>query len=113
MKQLVIDLLKWARGGHPGTYLLGQDGRRCCLGFLGQACSIQDHEMLSRPNPDMCVKDNPDLAKLWPEEVVNDEVSDWTVKAIRINDDRHIDELERCDLLTKHFKLIGIDLEFR
>lgn len=42
----------WDRGGKRQTSLLCYDGKRCCLGFFGQACGLADSMMLHTPDPD-------------------------------------------------------------
>lgn len=45
--KLVIDRLKWARGGMNGPpMLLNSDGNMCCLGFAAIECGLKDSDIL-------------------------------------------------------------------
>ena len=55
--KVVIDRLKWLRGALPDTkesVMLNKAGERCCLGFVGEACGVEDSAMLDKPSPSLC-----------------------------------------------------------
>lgn len=51
MKKLIIDRDRWMRGKGRISRLLRNDGNRCCLGFLGQACGYSDLMLLGISYP--------------------------------------------------------------
>lgn len=54
MQKLIIKRSEWLRGeGSDGSYLYRrEDGKRCCLGFLGkQLCGITDEQMAGKEMP--------------------------------------------------------------
>lgn len=68
----------WLRGSNPNlsaSYLLApQDERRCCLGFVAQACGISDDILRGTPGPLQTVEyadrhqvDVEDIQNMWPE----------------------------------------------
>jgi hypothetical protein len=51
--KVIIDTKTWHRGQNFGynTSLLNKDGNKCCLGFLGSACGIEDNYLLNKAYP--------------------------------------------------------------
>ena len=105
-----IDRSKWWRG-KPDSALLGLDGNRCCLGFLGQACGIRDDEMQSEPCPSDVASDG------WPEFLLRDNGativdSDFGKELMDINDSTIFSEEERERILTQKLSAYGVDVTF-
>ena len=118
ISKLVIDTKTWARGKRKQiTYLLGPDGKQCCLGFLGSACGIFDDKLEGAVAPSCVLSE----AKSWPAgliENVNDywlRDTPWTDEAVTLNDmdNRKISFAERTKKLRAHFKKFGIKLIFK
>lgn len=49
LKEFTVYRGNWATGGRPGTRLLGEDGFRCCIGFMARACRVPDADLLDQP----------------------------------------------------------------
>jgi hypothetical protein len=48
MAKFVVDRRTWYRGeGSSDSRLLTEDGKRCCIGFVGQQCGIPDGALLN------------------------------------------------------------------
>jgi hypothetical protein len=105
-----VDRSKWRRG-KPDSALLGLDGNRCCLGFLAQACGIQDDEMQGEPCPSDVV------SGLWPEFLLRNNGArcvDSSVgkELMDINDSHILSEEEREHFLVEKLSAYGIDVTF-
>lgn len=66
----MIDLKTWLRGeGEEASRLLRpSDLKRCCLGFLGRACGIDDAYMFDKGGPVSVVASNE--REKWPAELL-------------------------------------------
>lgn len=53
VKSFTVKRSKWLRGeGHGNSYLLRpNDGKMCCLGFLGIACGAEKEDIFDNENP--------------------------------------------------------------
>jgi len=110
----------WVRGNGMDSSLLGRDGKKCCLGFLAIACGHTDEEIFDTASPFELF--NKDKRFLMPGCLVDDGNgneegvitcdSSTCLNIMEINDDVSISEVEREELLTKGFELIGIKVTF-
>lgn len=148
LTHLTIDRKTWANGdqltlmGDPvESILLDSTGSRCCLGFLGKACGLEDDQLrgIGTPMSAGTLSTAAEFAKAWPKGVLDpmppkvfQNNSQWTTIAVMLNDapvrSDHSEALEdhgmvhypnvgpgdnyRERLLMEHFKKIGIQLEF-
>lgn len=108
--KLVIDRTKWIRGeAVERSFLIRpEDGKSCCLGFLGCAIGISRETLWSKRMP-------------WGEK--DWEPSDWlfqldsqnryTVHRLAmINDDQSLTEPEREEKLKREFAAVDVEVEF-
>ena len=114
---LIIDRSKWRSGdwsvnrtGRGGTCLLNQDGYMCCLGFRCEQMGIPKEDLLNKGAPW-------ELSFDWDiPDLVDDEGfiidSDFTDKAITINDNPSLTPAEREIAIKNHFQKIGVTVEF-
>jgi len=120
MKTLIINRNKWTRGGinkfdNPTT-LLNNHGCMCCLGFHALQFTKATKECIdgvSTPES-ITYKCNIGktilLTKRTPFEKRHH--TEFSKKAIVINDDRHISEKDRESRLKKLFKTKGYAIKF-
>lgn len=106
----------WLRG-ETGSLLI--DGKRCCLGFLGQACGLGDNELSLAGTPEETRR-----FKAWPEPLlditededgasVRDSIACQDIVHINDDDDEDMSDEQRESELTALFASMGIDVEFR
>jgi len=120
MKQLIIDRSKWRTGGddfdetHGETHLLNHRGNMCCLGFYClQIGEISKNEILGIGLPeDLNVVDVYNDAMLKLVHKVNLRNTDFTSRAISINDAKVLSNEQREKEIIEHFKQIDVDVIF-
>lgn len=119
--KLVIDRSTWLRGEEDAGLLLREaDGRRCCLGFLGVSCGIDDDAMASIGCPrEVASTEWP--AWLVTSEETEDEYGDAELRRhdsatadrlMAINDDGDLSEPEREKRLAAIFAKHDVEVEF-
>ncbi len=97
------------------TRLLGRDGLRCCLGFVGQAYGYADEELLLRVIPTAA---RAPYTTRWPSWMLAKDamgmqaISQATSRAMDINDDNEITEEVREVRLAELFAQHGTTLQF-
>ena len=116
---LIIDRAKWRAGGNPilnpnytgegSTQLLNDQGYMCCLGFRCHQMGIPKKLLLNVGMP-LGLYNSYDIPDLINELGRN---SEFAVQAVRINDDSSLSPEEREKAITKHFKKIGVIVEFK
>ena len=127
-KKLVIKRSEWARGKRCSTesridyysgkkvkdtvpidnLLLGEDGMKCCLGFLALSCKISRKDIDNRSTPSCALSTN-----RWPEWLVEDySNTDACSELMKANDDVVMNwqtrEKKIRDEMAKH----GVDVKF-
>lgn len=104
-----VDRATWARGGEFNTRLINRlNGRKCCLGFLGESLGIDPSCLIDRPYP---YQNDP----RWPDWMFeqNPRLHELNKTGLAaINDDKGLPEPEREAKLTEEFALLGVDVEF-
>lgn len=105
---------KWARGNGAGS-LLDDQGKMCCLGFLGRQCGIEKEDIKHVGMPSETVKGP------WPDGIVYKDEEYGCVRdtsacnfIATTNDSVGIETTEelRERILTDEFSRIGIEVEF-
>ncbi len=122
--KLVIKRSEWARGSVKDTERVAnllyakQDGTRCCLGFLGNACGYTDQELQGYGLPSDVVNDA-GLYNKWGRFLLhgcdeNNRRTDSLIvdDLIEINDDTNITESEREADIAEIFAKHGVEVEF-
>ncbi len=121
-----VDRATWLHGeGGKQSYLLrANDGKMCCLGFLGAACGIPSKGLLARRSPSGCTKE---YTSLWPEAIRNEfplgaeagldfdssKVTKFGSDILMANDSQDImTTVNREAQLTEYFAKLGIDVKF-
>lgn len=113
---LIIDRAKWRTGGEGihktgegNTVLLNDEGYMCCLGFRCEQMGIPEKLLLNVGMPSGLYNsyDIPDLINELGKN------SEFAVQAVKINDDGEPSPKEREKAITKHFKTIGVTVEFK
>lgn len=106
--KLKIDRAKWLRGeGAYKSYLFRpEDGRMCCLGFLGLSYSLSPEDLTNVKMPTEIDKPG------YPEWLGHREASDACKDITEVNDDPCISDQDREAKLTQLFALNDIQLEF-
>jgi hypothetical protein len=102
--KFIVDRRTWYRGqGSATSALLRGDGARCCIGFVGAQCGVDDELMRFAD----AAWNAPSTA--WPAWILR-------VRDVRacyeINDDPTIADAEREKLLAETFALHGDEIEF-
>jgi hypothetical protein len=117
--KLIIDRQKWLRGeGETKSSLLrGEDGKMCCLGFLGIECGIESERLQDVGAPEDIPRDaNESLLEIWKEAsflfVDNIYRSMASVQLMETNDDTSISDQERERRLSDIFSKHGVEVEF-
>ena len=133
--KLIIKRSEWARGPDRDNYLfedVGGDGqptlpRRCCLGFLGNACGIPDQQLIYSVTPATDCRMYEGHVALWPAGLIKavsyapvyggPESETWTGSSVQeqlvcINDDQEISDQERERALAAEFTKIDVQVEF-
>ena len=108
---LVIKRSQWLRGeGGDDSYLLRQeDGKMCCLGFLGLALGITSAELLGEQNP----RDASDDLNRWPEAICKNGLdTPLACSLMLVNDNTSISEKCRERTITAAMKEAGINVTF-
>ena len=103
----------WARGGHEGTRLLGEDGMRCCMGHLARDLGVADAACLDRSITPRRAYGAAGFQPL-PDPAVDRylRVANSGASFVAVNDDPSIPDGEREALLTEMFADQGIDVTF-
>jgi hypothetical protein len=111
---LIINRAKW-RTGHYGknqtgmgiSQLLNNKGYMCCLGFRCHQMGIPKKDLLGMASPNSISNnwDIPDLTNSYSN-------TEFTLEAVRINDDGKLTSEEREIAITEHFATIGVTVEF-
>ena len=113
IKELVIDRSKWKRGSpnDHDTYLLDDDGKMCCLGFYALACGVDEESIRNKTEPEFLEFEIPSLS-YDSEETRLIYNTEFTQRAILINDSQSISEDKREEALILLFKKDGTKLSF-
>jgi hypothetical protein len=118
MQKLIIKRSEWLRGEGPSySYLYrSSDGKRCCLGFLGnQVCGFTDAEMSNKAMPSALPLSN------WPSKMLreNDEDrfgplidSTITTNLSNANDSKFLPDEGREDRISRLMTELDIAVEF-
>jgi len=108
--KLKVDRSKWGR-----KKLLKEDGSMCMLGFLGRQIGIPDERLLNRAEPELIY---PEDIRKWGEAGMltcgrdgKPEVS-WDASKIMSVNDSFLSEEDKEQLLLRHMRDIGIEVEF-
>lgn len=117
--RLIIRYSEWARGerytlehDEITNYLLGEDGKQCCLGLLGKACGIPNEAMLNVGSPEAL---HPEFRVLMPQKLSQEGTifdSSLCGKIIDDNDNGELSNEEREKLILEGFDQFGWDVEF-
>lgn len=116
--KFTVEKKTWLRGeGCSESYLLREDdGKRCCLGFYGQALGIDDADLISAPAP----SDMADQYKTWgellrpaPYKSCGYEPSIVCTELMIANDDEDMSDNEREKHIEELFGRIGVEVEFK
>lgn len=110
MATFTVKRSEWYRGkGYEESKLLREDGKRCCIGFVGQQCGFTDERLLgistvarSRYNGD---------SSAWPAWMLK-EFSGEIQEAYTVNDRESITDGEREAQLKEIFKRNGYEIVF-
>lgn len=108
--ELTIERSKWLRGNPINSTLLRGDGCMCCLGFACAAMGVPPVEMLERDLPVSVGMEIPLLNRPLPDGDFCD--TDFTCRAVDINDARGTSDEDRERALTDLFAAAGIALRF-
>lgn len=117
MAHFIVDRSKWYRGqGSTNSKLLREDGTRCCIGFVGNQCGIEDANLLNRASINLGRSEN-DIENEWPRWMTQPSITDSFTgcsigDAYEVNDSRHITEPNRELQLIEIFAKHGDTLEF-
>jgi hypothetical protein len=101
----IVDRKTWMRGRKgDGLMLVNQDGTKCCLGFLGEACGVPS-EQLHHPMPFYLSPADQDK---YPSMT---DVRNWYVFAV-VNDDLDMTDPEREHKLQELAEKMGFTFKF-
>lgn len=106
---------EWLRGAKNFSRLLNSEGKRCCLGFLGQASGISDKSMLNAVSPIDMYNARIGGWNLWSDfllDITGGDNSRSCCLIMRFNDEPDIEDSVREELLKKEFKNHGVEIIF-
>lgn len=114
MRKLTIDRSVWLRGA-ADSYLLREDGKRCCVGIYLGACGVSDEQLFKRCTAfSVSVFDDeaefPQEARWTLDDVYNN--SDTAMKLYRTNDDLSLSAEQRETRVRELFAEQDIEVEF-
>jgi hypothetical protein len=123
IKKLILDKVRWLRGGHENTLLLNWQGGMCCLGFCMAQEGATAEQLLGLGEPDE-VYGRTDTSGKQVLGVIDYLVKDageddgdpryyntrLTTEAISINDDEETTDQEKVSMLNKLFLEEGIEV---
>lgn len=106
----VVKRSEWYRGqGSQNSELLRFDGKRCCIGFVGQQCRIDDADLRGQATvEEVYPSESYRLFPVWMKVPHSPSLN----LAYRINDDVDIDDDEREKQLKALFALQGDTISF-
>lgn len=112
MKQFTINRKKWLRGegSEYSSLLRTEDGKMCCLGFLGLACGGTKKQIESCDSPAGT------YGPKWPSALLHPDTgldSTTCEELMKVNDNEDLTDTERESRLKKIFKEIGIKVVFK
>jgi hypothetical protein len=103
--KVIVDRKTWYRGkGYSMSFLLRQDGQRCCIGFLGKTLGLKDHEMRDRATLYDCKHETTSDFDYAHCDTLKD--------AYDTNDSKDFTEKQREGQLKKLGKAMGVRFEF-
>ncbi len=109
--KLVINRDKWLRGegAFESKLLRREDGKMCCLGFLGLACGLSESDIMGKATPVDALNDGK-----YPEAILEyGFLTTTSYSLMSANDSRYIPETEREQTITNLMSEIGIEVEFK
>jgi hypothetical protein len=107
MATFTVSRKTWYRGQGPHeSYLLQDDGTRCCIGFVGQQCGISDHALLLRRTARIAAGLEPEPG--WPEWLKGTTTSG----VYTTNDNVLLSDPERESKLKEIFSAHGDEIVF-
>ena len=117
VKEFTIDRLKWGRGGDDSRLVNSRTGRRCCLGFYGEACGVDPAKLLDVMYP---LPACPGFAKgdpAWPAWLFEQHGPELSRGEHRhalamVNDSNVLDETERENRIAEEFAKHGVTVRF-
>lgn len=111
--RFTVPLKEWLRGkGGPGSALLKGDGKRCCIGHVGQQCGVPDKRLLGKSKVHD-IGDSRFLFPAWMREVRAEGYAICDIEtAYTVNDDRDISDEQREAKLKEIFARHGDEIEF-
>lgn len=106
--KFIVDRKTWYRGkGNIESKLLRNDGMRCCIGFVGKQCGIDDSLLLGHA----AAFQAPTTDK-WPIWFKVGNLAYPLATAYQINDDPDIRDVTREEKLALLFAENGDEIEF-
>ncbi len=110
---------EWFRGEGPdGSRLLLPDGRKCCLGFLGLECGLDERDILGKETFSM-IDTHVDqtvlpgtLIERRPPGLIGYNETRLCDDIIEVNDDEEMSDDERESTLTRLFAEAGVEVTF-
>ncbi len=111
--KFIVDRRTWFRGqGSDESLLLNRDGQRCCIGFVGAQCGINDTLLLGIPDVfrfELKQRITGGIAKKFPPWL---RFGGAASKAYNLNDCKILSETERETGLQKLFAENGDEIVF-
>jgi hypothetical protein len=109
MAKFVVDRKTWFRGaGSWMSSLLRGDGRRCCIGFVGNQVGCTDDELRFVPSVEKLLESCEPAARKFPDWMQDARIFD----AYQTNDDLDLNDVERESKLKEIFARHGDEIEF-
>lgn len=116
----IVKRSEWYRGKTWGSKLLREDGRKCCIGFVGQQCGISDEDLRGRGavsfSPyESTFSPSPSFVKFpeWMRPFDSRQNSSLPIaEAYTVNDDPGISDEVREARLKEIFRSQGDEIEF-
>lgn len=112
--KFIVDRKTWYRGkGSDESMLLRDDGMRCCIGFVGKQCGIDDNELQHATTVLSTVSSDSSgiHPSKWPQWFRHGTAGALSV-AYSINDDSFITDTDREKKLVALFESHGDEIVF-
>jgi hypothetical protein len=108
--KFIVDRKTWYRGkGIKDSRLLREDGKMCCIGFVGKQCGVPDTDLLGIGNVTVGLQGH----GLFPAWVRNTLTSISIRNAYSTNDSEDLTDSEREAQLKEIFLREGDEIEFQ
>lgn len=113
--KVVVDRRYWFRGSWSGSFLLRNDGQKCCLGFACEALGVPTEDLIQQATPVSLRSHFDTIARLIERYYDGDDTAvdrPATNLAMNLNDDPTITDADREARLIALGPKLGLEFVF-